>query len=1048
MASKDSDAVHRLVASITGNNDSPDLVSLAKRVLASQIGNSNSEIDDKELASTWRRISRKAPNPKIAREEVRRMYRLYEQEVTDNPAVPPKMLVVLTKLMSKRIPTYSYDISSLSQTKQAVAMDSDKNATAKSTSSDLQIKYDTASEKTASMQRKISPMKQRLIAYNQQHSPRLQVSTQLRRPQQASPSKQRTLSSSQLSPKHEKDPSHPTPPKHPKNVPSQFQHQQSKSPHSATPTSPSPSVKSRRVALKYGLGSQQPQKAEVSKRTSPTYPSDNFEEKRRELQQEEDMLLRECLYSLQGIDGERIRYYYRDPRNSQLPDINTYEGIRVQSTALSQTMLYTGEVLDTRLGTGPLDALRICGEAGWLYSRIQSYIQEVQQDQSKGVVARAFAESLAEQLRDYHSLLTTYEARLPAFSLRQLMVELKGPTNRLKILAMLTDGLREYTGGKLLSALYRHSIHGNSVHTNIVHTLLNKASRPWYEILFLWTTQGVLSDPWKEFFVTENVEVEERFLWTHKYKINYDLVPIGILEEHLVLLAFKLGKGINFIRRSLMDGKWTMNLSLSISVRKSTLLDDDSIANGDEGNHARELGYRYVSTSDATSENESLRKTLNEALELVHGHILRTISEEHHLMHHLFALKQFLLLGQGDFYSALMEGLHQEFRNAGEPGVVSSIYKHTFLTIVEGALRSTNAKYLPQYTIDRLQVELLLRPGEEVGDILREGRNKNLNEQPEDCRTVYDIFLLDYQVPDPLVAVIPPVSIERYKSIFSLLFRLKKIEFMLNYTWRQSATLSHALQTSAQYTGVDALTSDGYGQATYLLRNISILRQSMMHFVVNLKSYLMFEVVEGGWQKLKNAMEETTTLDEAIVAHDTYLRSIVGKAMVLDEEHCGNDVQNRLANQVGLVLATTDEFCALQEIIFNESLRAADVAAEKRVEAESRINCGKWGFDSEQDILEQETFFGLADPAILEEVRRISESYNDHSLEFLRALDEKVNGGQNDWMEYDRNWNKVGTSDNSRIRQFYNDDLDPQRFLIAQLDHNHFYASQTVERPE
>ena len=37
------------------------------------------------------------------------------------------------------------------------------------------------------------------------------------------------------------------------------------------------------------------------------------------------------------------------------------------------------------------------------------------------------------------------------------------------------------------------------------------------------------------------------------------------------------------------------------------------------------------------------------------------------MMQHLFALKQFLLLGQGDFFSALMEGLHSEF--SGEPGV-------------------------------------------------------------------------------------------------------------------------------------------------------------------------------------------------------------------------------------------------------------------------------------------------------------------------------------------------------------------------------------------
>ena len=84
-----------------------------------------------------------------------------------------------------------------------------------------------------------------------------------------------------------------------------------------------------------------------------------------------------------------------------------------------------------------MDALRISGEAGWLYHRVQSYILNVQQDQSKGVVARAFCGTLGDELRDYHSLLTKYESQLASSSLtlRQLMVDLRLPTHRLKILA-------------------------------------------------------------------------------------------------------------------------------------------------------------------------------------------------------------------------------------------------------------------------------------------------------------------------------------------------------------------------------------------------------------------------------------------------------------------------------------------------------------------------------------------------------------------------------------------------------------------------------------
>ena len=738
-----------------------------------------------------------------------------------------------------------------------------------------------------------------------------------------------------------------------------------------------------------------------------------------ELQEEEENLLKECLYSLQGIDGERIRYFRRDSNDDSLPDVNNYEGIRIQTPVLSQNILYTGQTSETRLGSGALDALKICGEAGWLYARIKSYIQKVQQDRTKGVVARAFAETLAEQLREYHSLLTTYETRLPDFTLRQMLVELQGPTFRLKTLAMLVDGVQGLVGGHLLSALYKHSIHGNTVHAGIVQSILLKASRPWFELLYAWTTKGILSDPWNEFFVVENVDVDDRDLWNKKYHINHDLVPIGIVDQQLVEPSFNLGKGINFIRLSLLDGQWTMQLQAGTS---------DAIASGisdEQHNIENKLGYRYESNGYKNEENAVLKNTIHNAMRLVHSHILSGLLEENHLMQHLFALKQFLLLGQGDFFSALMEGLHNEFnRDREQSSGMNGIYKHSLLMIVEVALRSTNAKYLPQYIIERLQVELVLGPGEEMNGFL------NGIEELKDERKIYDVFMLDYQVPEPVLSIVHAVAMERYKMVFSLLFRLKHVEFMLNFTWRQSATLQHALQTSAQYTGIDLSSSIGYARATFLLRNISILRQSMIHLIVNLKSYLMFEVIEGGWQKLEKAINDASTLDEAIEAHNLYLESIIRKAMVRVPEREGLSEQNHLADQVEIVLEVAKEFCTLQEALFNRSLKDAEITAQKREEAESRLDRGQWGFDTQRDVSEQESFFGLSDGSIMNEVSRISDDYNAHTLALLRALNDRVDGNQTD------------TSESNDHRTWDNEDLHPLRYLIAQLDHNNYYANQ------
>eukprot|EP00980_Cylindrotheca_fusiformis_P004030 scaffold880_cov132-Cylindrotheca_fusiformis.AAC.26 len=735
---------------------------------------------------------------------------------------------------------------------------------------------------------------------------------------------------------------------------------------------------------------------------------------------EEARLLRECLYSLQGIDGERIRYHHKSP-DTFSSDVEDYEGVRVKSSALENHLLYSGRDMETRLGSGSSDALRICAEAGWLYNRTQSYIQLVQHDDSKGVIARAFAGTLAEELREYHSLLASYEAKLETLSLRQLMVDLRMPTNRLKILAMLTDGLRTLSGGHLLSALHKHTIHGDTRHSNLVQSILCQVSKPWFDILYRWTTHGVLSDPHKEFFVTEFSNVEDKYLWTAKYQINQDQIPSGILDPELVAPAYNVGKGINFIRKCLLDGKWTMHLQFDNT--------------GERGYN--DLGYKYQPHEDS---NSALQATLKKAAGLVHSHILKTLKEENHLMDHLFALKQFLFLGQGDFFSALIEGLFTEWH--GQVGIVG-IYKHSLLSIVEGALRSTNAKSLPQFCLDRLQVELLLDKDDDAHHMFGPGRSPN---KQDDHRTVWDIFMLDYKIPDPLIAIVHPAALNKYKTVFRLLFNLKKVEFMLNYTWRQSASLQHALHTTARYNGINVSTDSGYMQATFLLRKISILRQSMMHLIVNLKSYLMFEVLEGGWQRLVAEIQEAKTLDEAIEAHDAYLNGIVKKSLLKGDSKEYNK-QHHLAEQIETLLSISNEFCNLQEGLFREALILADVASEQRLEAQTRLKQGQWGFDSELDVADDETFFGLADVSTLREVVRISKVYDENALELLNVLTAIVDGNPDDYMDENfnrQNESRFETSQMRRDADVANNDLDPQRFLIAQLDHNHYYGSQAV----
>jgi gamma-tubulin complex component 3 len=731
---------------------------------------------------------------------------------------------------------------------------------------------------------------------------------------------------------------------------------------------------------------------------------------------EEGYVLRECIYSLQGIDGERIRFCSTE--NYSGSNGHVYEGVRVRSAALGELQLSPDISSRSKLGSGAVDAIRICAEAGWLYRRVQSFIQK----QHSGSVSRALASALSTELKSYQDFLVRLEATNPS-SLRQILAETRMPTMRLKSLAVITDGLASLTGGPLLSALHLHAQHGDKRHASLVCSLLASASRPWFDMLYLWTTQGILSDPANEFFVAENEDVSDLMLWHDRFKINYNNIPTGILDRDLIEPAFNAGKGINFIRKCLLDGEWAMEFELS-----------------EEGTHDAEeriaLGYCYSPGVQSSAETLVFRSTLEKAGTLVHSHILLSLREddEHCLLQHLFALKQFMLLGQGDFFSSLMDGLHAEF---GDRKGVVGIYRHSLAATMETALRGTNASDFPPHVLKRLQVELLLDADDDAWYMFAPRRN---DDGEVDERTVWDIFALEYTVPDPLTAIVHPAAMKDYKLMFLFLFGLKKVEFMLNYTWRQSAVLQHALHRSAQHNGINVATSKPYAQATVLLRKISMTRQAMMHFVTNLKSYLMFEVLEGGWADLELTIQHAQTLDEIVQAHDRYLRGICRKSLLRPSKDFGD--KSDIGQQLSVLLRLSSEFCLYQETLFGDAQQAADRASQKRQEAEQRLTEGQWGFNSEVEMPEEEFFFGLANVFKLQEVDRLAEVFNRQILGLLRVLDSKVNGGPASATDMPASPSpKKHSKPNDGLENTDDqDDLDSLRFLTFQLDHNSYYG--------
>lgn len=130
--------------------------------------------------------------------------------------------------------------------------------------------------------------------------------------------------------------------------------------------------------------------------------------------------------------------------------------------------------------------------------------------------------------------------------------------------------------------------------------------------------------------------------------------------------------------------------------------------------------------------------------------LLNLMMSRFYVQTHLLALKKFMLLGQGDFVTCLMDGVGPELKRRA-----NQLFRHNLTGILEGALRASNAQFEPSYVLDRIGIRLLeASPGD----------------------SGWEIFSLDYSIDAPLNAVRPLLT--SYSSLrISFILHSRTVHF-------------------------------------------------------------------------------------------------------------------------------------------------------------------------------------------------------------------------------------------------------------------------------
>lgn len=539
--------------------------------------------------------------------------------------------------------------------------------------------------------------------------------------------------------------------------------------------------------------------------------------------------------------------------------------------------------------------LHTLAEPALLYRSLSAFAES---SDHAGLVSQSLRSAIGVELRSYLSLVAQLEGQIrralhqlqespsekglgkTGVTLKRLVAWTRDATLGLRLMSLIVENAKGKKGGELISLVHKYAIsHGDPFVYAFAEKMLGDITRPFYSMLRAWIYDGELEDPYREFFVHENGDSDD---------VGGGATSVW---EHKYTFQAAMVPSImtaEFANRVFLIGK-SLNF-IRYSCGDSGWVESYSRSNS----HGLSYG-----------DNATLSSSIDTAYTTVMARLLSLMETKFALFTHLNALKKYLLLGQGDFIALLMESLAS---NLDRPA--NSQYRHTLTAQLEHAIRNSNAQDDDPDVLRRLDARMLELSHGEIG---------------------WDVFTLEYRIDSPLDVIVTPWASKQYLKVFNFLWRVKRVEFALGTTWRRCMTGAR---------GALGAVGDKMGEDWKLARGGMA---EMVHLVDQLQWYILFEVIEAGWEGLQKAIRRPgATLDTLIEAHTAYLRGITRKGLLGGG---AVDFTAQLHELLKLMLAYRDAVDTLYSLSVAEFTRRQERAAK----IETRTKAGRWGITEADD---------------------------------------------------------------------------------------------------
>ncbi|KAL1660284.1 gamma-tubulin complex DGRIP91/SPC98 component [Schizophyllum commune] len=653
----------------------------------------------------------------------------------------------------------------------------------------------------------------------------------------------------------------------------------------------------------------------------------------------EHLLLRDTLYLLQGISGKYVSFSQQEPNNLEFHDDARY--------AVSEST----KALIVRLA-----------EIGYLYTRVEDYVKTREDAGGVGMIEQSLCHHLQSQLTEYYRLIAVLESQMgvaveegdhgsevngvpdirkeeTGLTLRRLDVWINDWRLRMRMMSVCVEGARDVHGGALVNLIHGYTDNGDPFVRKFTDQLLEEVSKPFFSTLHKWLFSGELYDPFNEFFVAMDPDIQYKHpqggggggtpyaddgptgdegrdlgdadggglkLWETKYQFRKDMLPMFV-GEAFGKKIFSTGKSLNFIRYSCHDSDW-------VATRQKM------------SNTGGTLKY---------SDIPGLERSIDAAYSMASLRLFEVFIEKFHLLDHLRALKHYMLLGHGDFAEQLLETLGPSLSRPA-----NTLFRHNLTATLETAIRTSNAQNDPPDVLRRLDARMLEYSHGEIG---------------------WDVFTLEYKVDAPIDTVIDPdESMLKYLKLFHHLWRMKRIERALGEGWmRIAGGVTRVFLRVPELEGV--------------WHEIRIYMAEMIHFVRQMQAYCQLEVIECSWKTLMDFVgKREGDLDAMIQAHRQYLDRMVNKVLLLSPK---TGKEERVLSEVREAFSTILQFRDSTDNFYNYCLTES-ARRDRELDASRGVFSGTKLPNHASDAL----------PGIIARVREFGTSFSDRAQNIVMQL--------------------------------------------------------------